>query len=312
MSLQDHPKLVEALAFLNKGFEEPIPTLGYHSDVRYPYTFRKSENAALCWITEEGILGCNNQSCYAGLSRHPLKLGWEESAIGIGSKLFFGGDAWAKSTHKPTDEEQIMYMDWVLNRSPYASAFILHDAEEAFKEGIVFGDANAPANLMFFGLNTTRYTHEYTNIVRMFCDLVGLGVAENLAFLVGHSVLWDGHKGRVSFRALDSGHCSLSGYSYEPLVSNFMANKSHYLANAYRINSLYHGSDKIFDSSRIGVSLVDKLKSLVSKYNNKSSATSSNPFAQREATVTVGYKDFIKIISEHQDELLPKQLDKAA
>lgn len=307
MKLADFPKLVEGLEFLNKGFKEKVPySFSYNREPNRDYSikFSSRENAALCFIAEEGIIASSNQACYAGLGRHPDELKWEETGIAIGSKLFFGGQAWAKSKYKPTEEEQIMYMDWVMNRSPYAPIFLLHDAKEAFDNGVVFADVNAPANLMFFGLNATRYTHEFTNIVHLFCDMVKAGVNEHLAFLCGHCISFDGFKNTIGFMALNSGHACLEGGISETVFKSFINNNPKYLATSYKKNSNYYGCMKIFGGEEYSGStwLIKRLTDISKKCGGYSD-NNTNPFGQT-AHKSVSYNEFIKVLAENQDILI--------
>lgn len=72
-------------------------------------------------------------------------------------------------------------VEWCLNDSHFASAFITKDVEEALTEGVVC-DVNTPNNQLFTSLVALRTFSEYKAKARTWCEMVDAGVDKMVAW----------------------------------------------------------------------------------------------------------------------------------
>lgn len=79
------------------------------------------------------------------------------------------------------------YFDWLINRSPFHTAFPEQSLKRAVTEAIIV-DCNTPANLLLAALIASRQPHEYATNVAIMQKLVRLGVPENMAFMASYFV----------------------------------------------------------------------------------------------------------------------------
>lgn len=85
-----------------------------------------------------------------------------------------------------TEEENLFYYDWLLNRSPWALAFTTKDTAEAYKQTrYVRMNLAAPGNMVQGALIATRQPWEHHHVIKTFKLLADKGVPENTAFLLG-------------------------------------------------------------------------------------------------------------------------------
>jgi hypothetical protein len=179
-----------------------------------------------------------NQACHAGLD-HP--------------GLAIGSESVVNALMRPkrdvlTEEEGVMYLDWLLNRSPYSSTFISKDALDCIYHKATISDSNTPSNLMAAGMVASRRLWEYSSVVRVFCDLVNVGVPEDLAFWLGHITRCEFNRaGRVALTGEHSGHCSLDPRRMpKEALSNFLNHKVTAPNKTYTASKNYEGYDEMY------------------------------------------------------------------
>lgn len=85
-------------------------------------------------------------------------------------------------------ETELWFVDYILNRSPYAKTFITKDAEEALEEGITVSSGDHPGNLVGGAVVALRRLWEHVYVAQAAFDLAKAGVNEDLAFLLGHCI----------------------------------------------------------------------------------------------------------------------------
>lgn len=209
------------------------------------------------------------------------------------------------------EDEAFLFLDWLLNRSPYASTFITKDAMECIRTKTTISYSDVPANLMAAGQVASRRLWEYAYVARAFADLVKTGVNENLAFYLGH--IFSGNfnrSGKCNWSASTAGHCSInpSAFDKKGLV-NFLDGKPLNLTTNYSKNTDYGGYDDMFSRkfhSYGGV--VDPINKWIHNnfpYVKGGKAEKVNPFpvAARGDDKGCSYEDLIKGMSDFQHKI---------
>ena len=118
---------------------------------------------------------------------------------------------------------QLPFLDWLVNRSPYAPIFLEKDLDWIRQYGLIVG-VKESSNLVWGGLITSRVMWEFPACVRIWQDLVDALVHPNLAFVLCYNlysdqgtsqILQDGKRGRLPVRLnnLNAGHSSLIPFS---------------------------------------------------------------------------------------------------
>lgn len=183
-----------------------------------------------------------NQACHAGL-RNNYEGNKESGALAVVSGLMK-----PDKKEEVDEEEAIMFLDWLLNRSPYAETFITKSPHEALLHKVIVSSAHHPSNLMAAGLVASRRLWEYVFISRVFCDLAKAGVNEDLAFYLGH--IFSGRfdrEGNVSYINCQAGHCSLNPvYMGAEELKNFLEHKPVHLNKTYNEYWNYNGYDAMY------------------------------------------------------------------
>lgn len=246
-------------------------------------------------VREKNIYLSTTTICHAG-----LRLGGygreEKGGLAVVSALMKpGGD-------ELYEDEALLYLDWLLNRSPYSEVFITKSPHEALATKMIIADGSKPSNLMAAGLVASRRLWEYSYIARVFCDLAKAGVNEDLAYYLGHisSTSFD-TKGNFNWGTYKSGHCSLNPGVFGPKeLKNFIDHKPISLNKPYSESSDYDGYDGMYGTNR-----GDHIGGWIHKNfpygdNDKKGV---NPFAAAGKVKTCSYEHAIKTMAEWQHVL---------
>lgn len=102
--------------------------------------------------------------------------------------------------------ERDKFFDYLLNRSPYKSAFLSKDTSKLEDDGIMVR-LDVPYNLAIAAGILTRAPWEWPGVVTTFINLVAAGLHEDRAFLVAHLVRWTGADNPT--RQLTVGHTGI-------------------------------------------------------------------------------------------------------
>ena len=88
------------------------------------------------------------------------------------------------------NNHSLRYLHYLLNKSPYAPAFISKSAGQAIKNGYVLVSLDTPANMAVGGMIALRYgCWEYYSTSKVFNDFIADGVDEDAAWLTCASYL---------------------------------------------------------------------------------------------------------------------------
>ncbi|MNZ65598.1 hypothetical protein D3C78_837950 [compost metagenome] len=153
------------------------------------------------------------------------------------------------------EEEALMFLDWLLNRSPYASAFVTKSAHEALYHKATISDAFTPSNLMAAGMVASRRLWEYAFVTRVFCDLVKVGVNEDLAYWLGHIAAGSFNRsGSFNWSSSKSGHCSVDTCTSTPdSLKAFLEHRPANLSKTYNESWYYYGYHEMFGGELGGI-----------------------------------------------------------
>lgn len=103
--------------------------------------------------------------------------------------------------------ERDKFFDYLLNRSPFKSAFLSKDTSKLEDDGIMVR-LDVPYNLAIAAGILTRAPWEWPGVVTTFINLVAAGLHEDRAFLVAHLVRWVNAGGLV--RQITVGHTGIN------------------------------------------------------------------------------------------------------
>lgn len=186
--------------------------------------------------------------------------------------------------HKRIDEKYaVPYLDWLMNRSPYASTFLSKDAQDCVDKERVYSDPTTPFNLMVGGLVASRRVTEYGYVCRAWYELVQRGVNENFAYVVAHNI----HLDRIEYHRKNGTNLSLSSTVGHTSLDvdcmdlsntiNFVDNNPLYLVGCMCDGGSYRGVDKTWGHLDQTDYINNMLQNLVADIN-KAKGKTLNPF----------------------------------
>lgn len=148
----------------------------------------------------------------------------------------------------------LRFVDWLINRSPWAAIFVDKNPESVVKYGYVV-DANYPANFIASAMIASRFvTESYVakgeveDRCAVYEELLNMGVTENEAFFFAHMYTASNAKSvyPIQFSRWSSGHSTFSAYNYqENYVRSFLTGKPVNLEKNLLAAGLGYGSNTI-------------------------------------------------------------------
>ena len=114
------------------------------------------------------------------------------------------------------------YLHWLMNDSPYASAFISKSAPYALREGLITCTGHTPNNLLIGALQCTRRLWEDSWIPEIWGQLQTAGFNKNLAFFLACTARLKSGDSPDNYKFSLEGGLS----DHHPLWTNCMAKKS--------------------------------------------------------------------------------------
>lgn len=209
---------------------------------------RWNNMACIAIVFEDSVHVSPNQACHAGLHNN-YDGNKDKGALAVVSALM------QPSMDILSEEEALMFLDWLLNRSPYASTFVTKSAHEAIYYKATISDAFTPSNLMAAGMVSSRRLWEYAFVTRVFCDLVKVGVNENLAYWLGHIAAGAFNRsGSFNWGTGKAGHCSVDTYISNPAsLKAFLEHKPANLNKTYNESMWYNSYHEMFGEGTGGI-----------------------------------------------------------
>lgn len=206
-----------------------------------------SENASGAFVYESGeIFVKPGTVCHAFLSKEP---GIVYIVTGLQDGENYGDNPGRILAH----EVEVWYLDYILNRSPYADTFVTKDAEKALEERLVVSNTEHAGKLTGGAIVALRRLWEHVYVARAAYDLVQAGLNEDLAFLLGHCIQAPSEinpNTTVNWSACLNWHTSIdpNAMNFEA-VKRFMdknfkvAGDSYYKTGSYRGYSYMYGEN---------------------------------------------------------------------
>lgn len=203
--------------------------------------------AAINIIYEDSTHVSPNQACHAGLANTHYNGFKEKGAIAVVSALMK-----PKPAEMLEEEEAYYFLDWLLNRSPYAETFITKSADEALYYKATISSAFHPSNLMAAGMVASRRLWEYPVIARVMVALSKAGVNEDLAYYLAHLFAGRFDKvGNCSWSACSSAHCSIGPEVMdEKALLAFLQHKVKTPNKTYNEHYRYGGYDAMYGTGK--------------------------------------------------------------
>jgi len=133
-----------------------------------------------CFAFANGFLRQLRRPCHASLKRFASE-GAREGLVDLQYVL----DSYHKAGSGcfTNEQEEVAYIDYLANRSPWREAFLTKNANTIHKEGAVLS-AEVPANVVGAACIAGRQLWEYSYSIKAFNDLVEKDMKESVAFLV--------------------------------------------------------------------------------------------------------------------------------
>lgn len=158
-------------------------------------------------------------------------------------------------------EKYERYLDWLLNRSPFAEASYIKDPYFVFDHGIAASTC-VPASTMQ-GLHVLYRATWESGRHESFTELVNRGVSENLAFLIsGQTTGWKrGLKGeKWWFRPPMSPHAPFINLWSRKRMLNFIHNSKPCATKPYYLRTIYSGVEKAFNDEDNSFTYLDSIE----------------------------------------------------
>ncbi|MNQ96273.1 hypothetical protein D3C85_1118690 [compost metagenome] len=212
------------------------------------------------------------------------------------------------------------FVDYILNRSPYADTFITKDAKQALEQKYTVSDGNHPANLMAAGMVALRRLWEYTYVAAAAYDLAKAGVNEDLAFLLGHTVNVQSvpkDDSPTTWSACTAGHCSLTPSMGWKAIKNFLDHKVVQPKELYSKGGGYMGYDGMYGECPYGAGFYKFVAGNFpyAKCKGGPATTNLNPFmAAKQAEYVdnrVPYSKAIEVMAEWAKTTLMGKINNA-
>lgn len=260
--------------------------------------------AAINIIYEDSTHVSPNQACHAGLANTHYNGFKKKGAIAVVSALMK-----PKPVEMLEEEEAFFFLDWLLNRSPYAETFITKSADEALYYKATISSAFHPSNLMAAGMVASRRLWEYPVIARVMVALSKAGVNEDLAYYLAHLFAGRFDKvGNCSWSDTKSAHCSVNpAIMGKKELLAFLQHKPTKLNKTYNEHYQYSGYDAMY-----GESWNDACHNIIHKnfpYKGAVKAVDVNPFpkdniAGVDLKKSAPYQDCIDRMADYQHIIL--------
>lgn len=254
--------------------------------------------------TNGDVVDTGNYACHAGLCYPTFKEEKEYHAVASATHV-----ANAKG-RKHGSEHVKPFLEWLLNFSPYAPAFITKNINNVIETKFIIANMDVKQPLVAAALQSLRAYTEHSFVAYLWYRLVEAGVNPDLAYPIGYR--YDGDKESLYTRT--HSHCEWDPEGNDNKVIAFMKHQMSVRAQEsanFRQCRTYEGSYSLWDTPKINVEGVFsnediREKLLVKKDNNEKA---KNPFAKVKALPNGqgSIKEFVKIF---KNEIEPLYLEK--
>lgn len=215
--------------------------------------------------------------------------------------------------HMDKDDVPV-FIDWLVNRSPWAEVFVDKDVNSILKYGYLV-NADFPTRFIASAMIASRFLSEsysgdtFESRCKVWRELLDMGCTENEAFMFAH--MYDATSTKVLYpitaSRLSSGHSTFLGFGYqEGYVRNFL-NATPANLTGRKLSSgvgyIYDTICNIWGSSYDSDSFWERVQKIVPRSRNQ--GVDHNIFRQMVAK-TYSYKnreDFASVITQLREML---------
>lgn len=161
-----------------------------------------------CFVYNDGTVSTmlTGQPCFAAVKR----LMSDGSNYWGNDKKDVKGIAYFVFTHnfvgrgtKPTIQN-LHYLGWLLNKSPFASLFVTKKPSDAWKTSIII-DADCSPQKVISAAISVRYLYEYPHLINKWVKY-SYYMPKNLAYMLLHLTYWKKGDKQFVLAAIDEGH----------------------------------------------------------------------------------------------------------
>lgn len=174
----------------------------------------RAHGVGLCgwaWRTEAGDVMKHSAPCHAVIAyfERPVK----ELCLSVGAQY--------RNMSGYHREQYARYVDYIVNRSPWKSAFIPAPLDEILETG-VYMDVNQPGFIIYAACIALREGNEYRKFTPMFCEILDKGYHPHTAYILSRGFM--GTFDNPMYSGVANGHRVLSGLSGWPDMFEFFRN----------------------------------------------------------------------------------------
>lgn len=203
-----------------------------------------------------------------------------------------GPGGWEATTHA----EKVMFLDWLMNESPYKDAFYWKDAEQALTMGFCVMDGNCPGNVMGGGVVATRRLWEHTLVLSAWCSLVSGGMDKHIAYPIAHVMIGRTDKeGKFTWNGAGCGHVTIDAHVFGYEAMNKFRNHDYNKTMQFKKSCNYRSYSDMFGTAGRNEETIGGLN----KYMPKGGVV-NNPFANGAVQYSASYdkaiEDMLSII----------------
>lgn len=261
----------------------------------------KTSVAAFAVVATDGTYSERGQACHGDLRRS----NWHLTPDFVVSRVQTG-----RSDVISNRDIRASYVNWLVNQSPYADAFLVKDVEWLLDHEVFVATANAPADVMAAGLVQSRRLHEYTHIAEITARLIQAGMNGNLANLISYCV--QSVEGD-NFYWADFGteHWALSPALMSKEMVERYVNGDTSLADdePYASSKTFIGNWKKMFGKKESKWLGNECKLIMSSFG-KGSAAYVNPFAASKVTQQQSTPEKLSALYEYALEIEARIMEK--
>jgi len=271
---------------------------GYNHGGNYRLTRNRSLCNSICVVQDNKALHLTSTWCASGLN--------SGSPDAIASLTAYDYFKVGQGDHL-SNEEKVLFFDWLCNRSPYAVCISTKSAKFAAKEGIIL-DASYPNNLVVGAIIASRICWEYRNVCRTMQRFVEKGMNESAAFFLAHYYKVSSTYGIT--KSGSDGHCALTHeYTNEETLVNFVKGTQVYAGEPLSAGYGYGGIHTLW-GGKTGMGSVDILTIASRDHINNLPAAPNpipNPFAkslQLGEVVSLPTKQAMEVLVAYVNKLI--------
>ena len=166
------------------------------------------------------------------------------------------------------------FYNWLVNESPYQTAFISKDIDRIWKDKVLLVSLDVNNNLMASAMIACRAASEHEgDIAKTWWKLINIGINKTLAFVLSHIIVYEKATNTYLFAVRDwhvslDGNLTLKDYK---LFKNYEGS----IENTYR-NELGYDNINYFYTNRANLGKNNQFKSVLEKISKEFEGVNKN------------------------------------